>query len=141
MATRNGDDFGPASAPINLLDRRRAISVPTFPERITMQVEINDKMVLVDATLLGELLDVLPSDMPALMREHAITSVCERGIDTHEGEFRLSFFYQNRRAQLSVDASGQVLRRSIINFGDRPLPKALHRPETNRARRVPAEHP
>jgi hypothetical protein len=36
---------------------------------------------------------------------------------------------------------GQVLRRSIINFGDRPLPKALHRPETNRARRVPAEHP
>jgi hypothetical protein len=115
--------------------------LPIFPERITMQVEINDKMVLVDAALLGELLDVLPSDVPALMREHAITSVCERGIDAHEGEFRLSFFYQNRRAQLSVGALGQVLRRSIINFGDRPLPKALHRPETDRARRVPAEHP
>ena len=91
-----------------------------------MQVEINDKVILVDATLLGELLDVLPGDVPALMRDHAITSVCERGIDT-EGEFRLSFFYRNRRARLSVDGSGQVLRRSIVNFGDRPLPKALHR--------------
>ena len=92
-----------------------------------MQVEINDKTVLVDATLLGELLDVLPSDVPALMREHTITSVCERGIDTHEGEFRLSFFYRNRRARLSVDGSGQVLRRSVVNFGDMPLPKALYR--------------
>jgi hypothetical protein len=100
--------------------------VPIFPERIIMQVEINDKTVLVDATLLGELLDVLPSDVPSLMREQRITSVCERGIDTHEGEFRLSFFYRNRRARLSVDGSGQVLRRSIIDFGDRPLPKALH---------------
>lgn len=106
-----------------------------------MQVEINDKMVLVDATLLGELLDVLPSDVPALMREHAITGVCERGIDTHEGEFRLSFFYRNRRARLSVDALGQVRRRSIINFGDRPLPNALHSLDTDEARRVPAEHP
>jgi hypothetical protein len=92
-----------------------------------MQVEIDDKTVLVDATLLGELLDVLPVNVPALMREHAITSVCERGIDTHEGEFRLSFFYRNRRARLSVDGSGQVLRRSIVNFGDRSLPRALHR--------------
>ena len=104
-----------------------------------MQVEINDKMVLVDAALLGELLDVLPSDVPALMREHAITSVCERGIDAHEGEFRLSFFYRNRRARLSVDGSGQVLRRSIINFGDRSLPKALHSLAGNGARLVPPE--
>jgi Family of unknown function (DUF6522) len=91
-----------------------------------MQVEINDKTILVDAALLGELLDVVPGDVPALMREHAITSVCERGIDTHEGELRLSFFYRNRRARLSVDASGHVLRRSMVNFGDRPLPKVLH---------------
>lgn len=91
-----------------------------------MQVEISDKTVLIDATLLGELLNVPPGDVPALMREHAITGVCERGIDTHEGEFRLSFFYRNRRARLSVDTSGQVLRRSTIDFGDRPLPGVLH---------------
>jgi hypothetical protein len=106
-----------------------------------MQVEINDKTISVDATLLGELLEVLPSDIAALMREHAITSVCERGIDAHEGEFRLSFFYRNRRARLSVDGSGQVLRRSIVDFGDRPLPRALHSQGTNSARRVAPEHP
>jgi len=92
-----------------------------------VQVEINDTTILVDATVLGELLDVQPGDVPVLMRERAITSVCERGIDVHEGELRLSFFYRNRRARLSVDASGHVLRRSIINFGDRPSPKAPHR--------------
>jgi hypothetical protein len=94
---------------------------------MTMQVEIDDKTISVDASVLGELLQVPPGDVPALMREHAITSICERGIDAHEGELRLSFFYRNRRARLSVDGSGQVLRRSIIDFGDRPLPRALHR--------------
>ncbi len=94
-----------------------------------MQVEINEKTILVDAALLGKLLDVLPGDVPALMRKHAITSICERGIDRHEGEFRLSFFFRNRRARLSVDASGQILRRSIINFGERPLPGDLHNPD------------
>ncbi|THD56992.1 MAG: hypothetical protein E8A46_02480 [Bradyrhizobium sp.] len=106
-----------------------------------MQVEIDDKTISVDATVLGELLEVLPSDVPALMREHAITSVCERGIDADEGEFRLSFFYRNRRARLSVDGSGHVLRRSIIDFGDRPLPRALHGPGANRAKRAAPEQP
>ena len=63
-----------------------------------------------------------------LMRERAITNVCERGIDDNEGEFRLSFFYRNRRARLSMDPTGRIIRRSIIDFGDRPIPDALHRP-------------
>lgn len=106
-----------------------------------MQVEIDDKAISVDAAILGELLEVLPADVPALMRDHAITSVCERGIDAHQGEFRLSFFYRNRRARLSVDGSGQVMRRSIIDFGDRPLPRTLHGQGTDRARRAAPEHP
>jgi hypothetical protein len=92
-----------------------------------MQVEITDGDVLVDAALLGELLDVPPAEVPALMRAHAITSFCERGVDSHQGQFRLSFFYRNRRARLSVDTSGNVLRRSVIDFGERALPRALHR--------------
>lgn len=106
-----------------------------------MQVEIDDETISVDATILGELLQVLPGDVPALMRDHAITCVCERGIDADEGEFRLSFFYRSRRARLSVDGSGQVLRRSIIDFGDRPLPRALHSQRANPARRVAPEQP
>ncbi len=93
-----------------------------------MRVGISDGTFLIDASLLGELLHVLPDDVPFLMRNHAITSICERGIDIHQGEFRLSFFYRNRRARLSVDTSGRILKRSIIDFGERPLPHALHGP-------------
>ena len=51
--------------------------------------------ILIDAALLGKLLDVKPAEVPTLMRAHAITSFCERGVDAHQGQFRLSFFYRN----------------------------------------------
>jgi len=92
-----------------------------------MQVEITDGDILVDAVLLGELLDIEPAEVSKLMRAHAITGHCERGVDAHQGQYRLSFFYQNRRVRLSVDSSGHVLGRSIIEFGQQPLPRALHR--------------
>lgn len=92
-----------------------------------MQIEITNGDIVVDAGLLGELLNVPPADLPALMRTRAITSVCERGVDTHDGEFRLTFFYRNRRARLSVDRAGRVLRRSTIDFGEHRLPSALRR--------------
>src|SRR5665213_1140302 len=91
------------------------------------QVEIIDGDISLDAALLGELLNVAPVDIPALMRDHAITSFCERGIDAHQGEFRLSFFYQNRRVRVNVDTAGRILLRSINDFGQHPLPRALHR--------------
>lgn len=93
------------------------------------RISISDDTFLVDGALLGKLLNVLPKDVPILMREHAITSICERGVDVHRGEFRLRFFYRNRRARLHVDTSGHILRRSIIDFGKRPLPKSLHSSE------------
>jgi len=93
-----------------------------------MQIEITDGDFLVDAGLLAELLGVNASDIPALMQTRAITSACERGTNEHSGRYRLSFFYGNRRARLSLDASGRVLNRSTIDYGDQPLPRALHRP-------------
>jgi hypothetical protein len=91
-----------------------------------MQVEITDGDILVDAELLGALLNVPPAEVPTLMRARAITSICEQGLDAHQGEFRLSFFYRNRRARLSVNTCGHILQRSIIDFGRQPLPRALH---------------
>ena len=91
-------------------------------------IEFSEGAFVVDAAQLGELLDIPASRVPILMRERAITSVCERGVDDHEGEHRLSFFYRNRRARLSMDATGRIIRRSVIDFGDRPIPGALHRP-------------
>ncbi|MCA6106222.1 DUF6522 family protein [Bradyrhizobium cenepequi] len=89
-------------------------------------IEFDDNTFLVDAALIGELLHVPASRVPVLMREGKITSACERGVDDHEGEFRLTFFHRNRRARLVTDPSGRVLRKSAIDFGDRPIPDSLY---------------
>jgi hypothetical protein len=93
-------------------------------------VEIRDDTFMVDAALVGELLHLPASRVQALMRLGRITSACERGVDEHAGEFRLSFFYGNRRARLSTDLEGRVLRKSAIDFGDRPMPNARGRANT-----------
>lgn len=94
-----------------------------------MQVEITNGEFLIDAGLLGGLLGITAAEIPALLRTRAITSVCEQGIDAHQGEYRLSFFYKNRRARLCVDGSGRILRRSLVNFGEQASPRTLHRPK------------
>ncbi len=91
-----------------------------------MRLERNEDGFSIDASLLGELLNVPAANVHVLMRHNEITSLCERGEGEHQGQYRLSFFYRNRRARLNVDESGQVIRRSIIDFGDRPLPRAMH---------------
>lgn len=90
-------------------------------------VEIENGDIVIDAGLIGGLLGIAAAEVPTLLRTHAITSICERGIDAHEGEYRLSFFYRNRRARLSVDGQGRVLRRSVVDFGEQPLARALRR--------------
>jgi hypothetical protein len=92
----------------------------TEPSRSSERaIELSDNTFLVDATLIGELLHIPASHVPILMREGKITSVCERGVDEHAGEFRLTFFYRTRRARLGTDAAGRILRKSVIDFGDR----------------------
>lgn len=90
-------------------------------------VELSGNTFLVDAALIGELLDLPAARVPALMRDGQITSACERGTAEHDGQFRLTFFYHNRRARLSTDPAGRVLRRSVIDFGERSVQEAMHR--------------
>jgi hypothetical protein len=90
-----------------------------------MKVEIIDGSFVVQAALVGGLLGIPPERVPTLMRDGAITSVCERGIDLDQGTFRLSFYYQARRARLRIDALGHVLQRSVIDFGTRVSPHFL----------------
>lgn len=92
-----------------------------------MQVEIDKNDVVVDANLVASLLGVDPAAVHSLLKTQEITCVCERGIEEHEGEYRLSFFYRNRRARVQVDAAGNVKKRSVIDFGDVTLPRKLHR--------------
>ena len=91
-----------------------------------MILERDDEGFSIDASLVGELLDVSPADVQALMRRGQITSLCERGEGEHAGQYRLTFFYEGRRARLSVDDFGRIVRRSVIDYGKHPLPPALH---------------
>jgi hypothetical protein len=105
-----------------MIDSRQVtdqVSDPAKPRENAIE-RSDDDAFLVDAELIGELLRIPASRVPGLMREGTITSVCERGIDEHAGEYRLSFFYRNRRARLSTDLYGHVLRKSAIDFADRP---------------------
>jgi hypothetical protein len=87
-----------------------------------MHVERNEHGFSVDASIVGEPLAVPPSSVQALMRNSEITSLCERGEGEHAGLYRLTFFYKGRRARLSIDESGKVIRRSIVDLGDRRPP-------------------
>jgi hypothetical protein len=92
-----------------------------------MHVEINDGNFVIDAAVVGDLLDVPAAEVPALMRNQAITSVCESGIDVDQGMFRLNFYYRTRHAKIRVDRSGNILQRSVIDFGKRPAAPARRR--------------
>lgn len=92
-----------------------------------MHVELNDGEFCIEARLLGDLFKVEPAAIPALMCGGMLTGVCERGVGDDDGKYRLSFFYGSRRVRLNVDAAGAVLQRSVVDFGDQPLPRAMRR--------------
>lgn len=89
-----------------------------------MTVEIADGEFLIDAAVIARLLGVEACDVPLLMREGAITGRTERGEDADAGLHRLTFFFRNRRARVFVDSEGRIVRRTAIDFGERPAPAA-----------------
>lgn len=91
------------------------------------KVERDGDSFTLDAALVGELFDVSPADVPALVRSKAITSVCETGIDADYSTFRLNLFYRGRHVRLRIGSEGHILHRSIIDFGQRPLPPQRRR--------------
>lgn len=78
---------------------------------------------IIDAALIGELLNVPAADVPALMRSNHITGVCESGVDVDQGTFRLNLFHEGRHARLRIDADGRILQRSVIDFGGQSIPR------------------
>ncbi|HVV92419.1 MAG TPA: DUF6522 family protein [Hyphomicrobiales bacterium] len=73
-------------------------------------------------------LGLAPAAVPPLMRNGEITAQCERGVGADAGRHRLTFFHRGRRLRLVVDDSGQIILRSAVDFGDRPMPSSLRRP-------------
>src|SRR6187200_3030525 len=81
----------------------------------------------VEALVIAEALDLPPEVLMTMVRSGQITSLCERGVDADEGYYRQTFFHRSKRLRFVVDEGGQIIRRTTIDFGDRPLPAQLHR--------------
>ncbi len=81
----------------------------------------------IDAEVLAEGFGIDPTLVQEELRAGAITSRAYRGIGADEGTWQLVFFYRNARLTVITDRSGRPLRRSLIDFGARPLPTALRR--------------
>jgi hypothetical protein len=80
---------------------------------------------IVDAETIAQGLGISVKDVHSLMRSGEISSRCEVGQDEDAGLTRLTFFLGGARFRLVVDAAGRVVRRSTIDFGQRPLPASL----------------
>jgi hypothetical protein len=85
------------------------------------EVQIEDNSINIDVELIGTSLGVDASLIQALIREGKITSLCKRGVDADGGIYRPTFFHANRRLRLIVGESGNIIRRSMIDFGNRPI--------------------
>ena len=91
-------------------------------------IEFEDGAIQVDASIVGEGLGIEPSLVQSHLREGKITSLCECGVDEDVGYYRLTFFSESRRFRLVIDQAGNVVRRSSIDFSDRPLPASARKP-------------
>ena len=90
-------------------------------------VEFEEGALRIDATVIGRGLNVEPSLVQVRMREGKITALCERGVDEDAGRYRLTFFHENRRFRVVVDEEGNAIKRSTVDFGDRPLPTLMRK--------------
>jgi hypothetical protein len=91
-------------------------------------IKFEDSGFQVDAAVIGKGLGIEASAVQPLLREGKITSRHERGEGADVGRSRLTFFLDNRRFHIIVSETGQIIRRSAIDFGDRALPAALRKP-------------
>jgi hypothetical protein len=94
-----------------------------------LTVEFEGNSIKVDAALVAEGLGIAPSLLRERIHRGEITSLCERGFDDDNGRYRLSFFSSSRRFRLVVDASGNVIKRFMIDFSNRALPRSMRKPE------------
>lgn len=103
----------------------RVRPVTELPEATDIKVQADSFQI--DASLVADGLGIEASRVPALLRSGEITSVSERGIGEDEGRYRLTFFHRSKRLRLVISDGGRLVRRSVIDFGDRPLPARTRR--------------
>lgn len=93
-----------------------------------IEIEDSGRAFTVDAEVIGAGLKLAPADVQAMLKSGAIASAAEAGVDEDFGTFRLTFSTRHRRLRVVVDALGDVVSQSALDFGSEPLPPATRRP-------------
>lgn len=91
-------------------------------------IEFENGEVQIDAAIVADGLGVTLPLLQQGMRAGSITSLAERGVDADQGRHRLTFFSAHRRFRVVIDASGAIIQRSALDFGDASLPKSVRKP-------------
>ncbi len=64
-------------------------------------------IVEVDAALVAQGLGLDPGQVPAMVADRRIATLCERGTGEDAGTFRFTFYFGKQRFRVVTDASGQ----------------------------------
>lgn len=93
-------------------------------------IEIEDagKAFTVAAEVIAAGLRLQAADVQPMLKSGAILTSVEAGVDEDFGTFRLTFSTRHRRLRVIVDALGDVVAESVLDFGSQPLPPATRRP-------------
>ena len=66
-------------------------------------------LIYVEASLIGGGLGIEPAHVQALLKDGTIATLCERGVGTDSGRYRVTFYYRRRRFRVVLDAAGTIL--------------------------------
>ena len=91
-------------------------------------IQFDHGTIIIDPAILARDLRIVVSTVQRLMCNGEITALCERGVGSDAGRYRLTFFHQNRRLRLIVDDAGSIVQHSKIDFGDRSLRVIVRKP-------------
>jgi hypothetical protein len=93
-------------------------------------IEIEDagRAFTVGAEVIAQGLRLAPQDVQPMLKAGAIMTSVEAGVDADFGTFRLTFSTRHRRLRVIVDALGDIVSQSVLDFGSQPLPPATRRP-------------
>lgn len=75
---------------------------------------------IIDAALLADAFGLSQEGIKARMRDGAITSRCETGVEEDAGCWRLTFYHSDRSCRFIVDEAGKVLKKVAFPIKTRP---------------------
>lgn len=83
------------------------------------RVERNGADFVVPATLLAQAFGMNESEVRQAMHDGTLTSVCEAGVGSDAGRWRLTFRHANRACRYTIDEAGTILSTSRFPVRDR----------------------